>query len=132
MGIFEITKKMSGWSDEKNIYPNGSGVFFAYSDDEDTIHIITENNASKLVYIRGRNNEWQNFDICTIKDGIKIKRIMIGENSIGKNLFYSAEYQDEIILVHCVLGNKAMPEAIDTLLCENFFIYNENAQVLLR
>lgn len=124
-GIYEKYEKPGGWGEEKNICPNAKEPFFAYSDNDGTVHIIAVSQDNYLVYLLNKSEDWKNFEIGKINDTIKIKRIMIGLSKIGENLFYSAEYNGESILVHCLLGDKAMPSTIAKLYDDHFFIYKD-------
>ncbi|MDY3929806.1 MAG: bZIP transcription factor [Clostridia bacterium] len=135
-GICEIDEKAGGWTEPKSICRDGSNVFFVYIDREETIHLITVTKDNRFIYMSCKNEEWHQYVICTVKEDISVKKVMIGLSPIGQNLFYSAEYQQEYILVHCVLGNNAMPYTIDKMSCDSFFVsgrkvYYSNAEGVL-
>ena len=72
-----------------------------------------------------RNNEWKQYVISSIKKNIKIGKIMVASNGINENLFYSAKVNGEMVLVHCVLGNNAMPSVIAKLYDKEFFLFQK-------
>ncbi len=123
-GICEKSQKAGGWTERKNICQEGCENFFVYSDKNNMIHLVTVTKNNRLIYMICKNNEWKKFYINKINEDIHIKKIMIGASKTGKSLFYSALYKDEYILVHCILGNKALPQTIDRIYDENFFLYN--------
>ena len=112
-GICVRVEKPGGWEKSKSICPEGGETFFAYADTNSIIHLITVSKNNQLIYMVCKNGEWRKFMICNINENIRVRKIMIGTSDIGENLFYSAEYFGECILVHCVLGNRAMPSTID-------------------
>jgi|GEM_PF-4543261 len=122
-GICVLNLKEGRGERERVICREGSENFFVYRSGDGTIHLITEDSASRLIYMLCRNNEWHSYDIGGINADIKIKKMMIGKNKLGQSLFYSAVYHGEYILVHCILGDNAMPSTIDKLAGEDFFIY---------
>lgn len=118
-GICEITK-----SSEKTILKNATDKFYVYKDSDD-IKIVALNKKSQLVYMICRNNKWKQYVISQINENIKVEKIMVATNGINENLFYSAKVNGEMILVHCVLGNNALPNVIAKLYDKEFFLYNK-------
>ena len=51
---------------------------------------------------------------------------MVASNGKNENLFYSARLKGEIVLIHCVLGNNAMPSVIGKMKSEEFFVYKNS------
>ncbi len=135
-GICEVNEKAGGMSGPRCICKEGSEVFFVYKDNEGVIHLITVDKKNRFIYMNCKDEEWHQYVICSINENMIVKKVMIGMSRIGQNLFYSAEYQQEHILVHCVLGNHAMPSTIDKMNCESFFVnrnkvYYSNADGIL-
>ena len=121
-GITERCERPGGWGISRSISKNAKNCFFAYCDKFKNMHIVTVSKNQELLYLTYKNNRWHEYKIANIKEGIEIKKIMIGDTNICKNLFYSALYNGEYILVHCVLGNMAQPSTIDKMYDENFFV----------
>ena len=115
-GIYEITKR-----EEKTVLKNATDKFYVYKDGSD-IKLVALNKNSQLVYMVCRDNKWQSYVITTLKRNIKVKKIMVATNGKNENLFYSAKVNGEMVLVHCVLGNNAMPSVIARLNDEEFFL----------
>lgn len=111
---------------ENVVLEDGTNNFFVYRSNDNTIHLIAEDIGKNLVYMECKNNQWKKYVLGSVKKEIKIKRMMIAKNRIGQSLFYSALYNGEYILVHCVLGNSAMPQTIAKLADENFFIHKSS------
>ena len=120
-GICESTILYDRLTDSKIILNDVKDNFFVYKDNKNT-HMIAVSNKNELIYMCFVNDNWQKFVISKLNPKIEIKKIMIGVSNSRQNLFYSAKYEDELILVHCVLGNNARPETIDRLYDENFFV----------
>lgn len=118
-GICEITK-----SAEKTVLKNATDKFYVYKDAND-IKIVALNQKSQIIYMICRNNRWKQYVISKIKENIKVEKIMVATNGINENLFYSAKVNGEMVLVHCVLGNNAMPSVIAKLYDREFFLYNK-------
>lgn len=118
-GICEKTKRV-----ERIVLKNATDKFFVYKD-ENVIKIVALNNKSQLVYMVFRNNLWHPYIISAIKKNIKVKKIMVSTNGKNENLFYSAKVNGEMVLVHCVLGNNAMPSVIAKLSGEEFFLFEK-------
>lgn len=111
---------------EKRICSDGTESFFVYRSNDGVTHLITVSKDSKLVYMVKKENDWRRYEIGIVKPDIKVKKIMIGVNSMGQSMFYSALYHGEYILVHCILGDNAMPATVDNLKDENFFVHKTN------
>lgn len=122
-GICEITLRAGRMTEPQCICREGSEVFFVYKDNQEVIHLITASKNNQFVYMCCKEGKWNKYIICGINESMEIKNVMIGLSDIGQNFFYSALYHQEYILVHCVLGNHAMPSTIDRMSCENFFVY---------
>ena len=114
-GICETTKFT-----EKTVLKNATDNFFVFKD-KNLIKLVALNKKSQLVYMVCRENKWKSYVITTLKKNIKVKKIMVASN----NLFYSAKVDDEMVLVHCVLGNNAMPSVIARLNAEVFFLFGK-------
>lgn len=125
-GICMLSLNFKGSRREKIICRDGTENFFVYRGNDGVIHIITVSKDSKLVYMIKKGDNLKRYEIGTVKTDIKIKKVMIGINNMGQSLFYSALYRGEYILVHCMLGDNAMPAAVDNLKDENFFVHKTN------
>lgn len=118
-GICEKTK-----ISEKNVLKDATDKFFVYTA-ENTVKMIALNKKSQLVYMIYKEHKWNSYVISTVKKNIEIKKIMVATNGKNENLFYSANVNGEMVLVHCVLGNNAMPSVIAKLCDEEFFLFRK-------
>lgn len=135
-GIFQMSANCGGLSKSRCICRDGESNFFVYCDVNNIIRMITVSKENTLIYMINKDDEWRRFEICTLPNDIKIYKIMIGLSKIGENLFCSAKYHGEFILIHSVLGNNAMPSTIDRLQDSWFFInegrvYYQNAENII-
>lgn len=92
---------------------------------EDVLHIICVNGKNELVYIPKKDGEYKQYVLCELKEGFDVKEIKITASGEMLNLLCSAEYEGEMLLIHCVLGNQAKPSVIDKMQEQYFFVYKE-------
>lgn len=113
LGICEIIK-----GKENIILKNSTDKFFVYND-----KIISYSKEHKLIYMVNKQNQWDSYTIATLNKDIDVRKIIVASNKKNENLFYSASLKGEIVLIHCVLGNNAMPSVIAKMENEEFFVY---------
>lgn len=118
-GICEATKIT-----QKTVLKDATDKFFVYKD-KNIIKLVAVNKKSQIVYMIYKENKWNSYIISTVKKNIEIKKIMVATNGKNDNLFYSAKVNGEMVLVHCVLGNNAMPSLIAKLNNEEFFLFKK-------
>lgn len=95
---------------------------FSVTEKSGIIHIICISGDNYLTYIVKRDDNLKKYTLLKIKEECIVKKIGTTVIADMIHLIYSAEYRDEVILVHCVLGNNAKPVVIDKMEDENFFI----------
>ena len=113
LGICEIIK-----GKENVILKNSTDRFFVYGN-----KIISYNKEHKLNYMVYSQNKWNSYTIATLNKDIELKKIMVASNGKNENLFFSASIKGENSLIHCVLGDNAMPCVIGRIKGEEFFVY---------
>jgi len=99
-------------------------VFCAFENDS-VVHVIFVNQKNELVYIPKKDRKNKEYVLCELKEGFNVRNMKIAKSKDRLNLLYSALYGDEILLIHCVLGNHARPSVIDKLESEYFFPYGD-------
>ena len=99
--------------------------FFVYQD-ENMVKLVSCNKNNELIYMVNNKNVWNSYTIATLNKDIAVKKIMVASNGKNENLFYSARLKAETVLVHCVLGNNAMPSVIGKLKNEEFYIHKNS------
>lgn len=122
-GLCVRTKRHSIWQNHKIIYKDCAGPFSVFCDKNGVLHAICVSSQNEIIYLVLRKNGWQSCAITHLKENMKVLFITITETSIGLNILYTAQYMSETILIHCVLGNNAMPNTLDRLTCPSFFIF---------
>lgn len=85
---------------------------------EGNIHIICVDNSNSLVYIGKKSHI-----LCRLKPEFEVKRMRI----VGKLMGFlcSAKYGNEILLIHCILGDRAQPSVIGRMANEYFLADDE-------
>lgn len=102
----------------------GTDKLFVNMDNSGVTHIITSvKENTGFTYMQINSGVRRSCELGGINGEISIKRVMLGANKIGQSIFYSAAYKGEYILVHCLLGDNAMPETVDKLKNEHFFLH---------
>lgn len=120
VGLCERTKGC-----ERVVIKNATDKFYVYAD-KDAVKTVALNKNSELIYSICRNNCREEYVISKLNEDICIKKIMVGNNGKNENLFYSAKIHGETVLVHCVLGNNAMPAVVAKLFDEDFFLFEKS------
>lgn len=122
-GIYMRKKKPNGWGENTIIYKEGKDNFSVYFDMRKRTHIICKNENNKLIYLIGRNSVWNKYSLLEYRDDIEILTFKMLEFKEQLHLFYTAKYNGDIILAHCVLGVNSKPTTIARLKEDNFFLH---------
>lgn len=123
-GIFLRKQRENGIFDSgEALWENSTGVFSAYF--KGTVHLIFTDKNNSLVYAIRQNNQWKSYVLSRLPQGLNLLKMELFSLSGRLNLIFSAEYLDEIILVHCLLGNRARPRTLSTLLSPHFSVLGE-------
>lgn len=127
-GILARCRGKNGlWSEPFCATDDAKGPFCVLSDLSGQKHLIYIDNENRLVYAIRKNETWKRYILAKLSPEIKPKRMELFPVSGRLNLMYSAEYNGDCVLVHCILGNHAKPQIIDTLKSCHFSIYNKKA-----
>ncbi len=113
------------WSEHSVCIPRASNGFGVYSDKSSTVHIICTDKENRLIYAVRRNSEWKTYTLVELSRDISVSEMRLYSINNRINLLYSALYNGENLLVHCILGDHAKPSAISKLETPHFCIYNE-------
>lgn len=122
-GLFVRNKHHSIWQHHKPVYQDCNGVFSVFCDRFGVLHAICVNSRNEIIYLVLRQDVWQSCAITHLKEEMAVLNMVICETKIGLNLLYTAKYMGETLLIHCVLGNNAMPETLDKLSNSDFFVF---------
>ena len=137
-GLCLKVKEKNRWSDVLYLCPEAESGFCAFLDSDGVIHILCADKENRIIYLARKNFEWTKHILTQIKEDIKPIQFKIASAGNILNSFYSAKYQDKLILVHCILGANAKPENIDVLhpdspefsVCSNKIYYTNQNKVL--
>lgn len=122
-GLIVRNKHRNIWQSHRSVYPDCNGVFSVFSDHSDNIHIICTNQKNEIIYLLKQNEKWQTHTVTKLKDNMTVSDIVIAETESGLNILYTAEYMGDTLLIHCLLGNNALPNTLDKISSKNFFIF---------
>ncbi len=122
-GLVVRSKRLNIWQNHKIIYQDCSGIFSVLCDSSGTLHAICTNKDNEIIYLHKKNGSWQSTAITKLKEEMKVLEMTLWETGLGLNLIYSASFSGEKLLIHCLLGNNAMPNTLDRLLTPDYFIF---------
>lgn len=120
-------RRISGgvWQEYKSVLKSGRDTFGVYADNQDRVHLICTDAENQLIYAVRKNDVWKKFILSGLSSDVFVCDMRIYPVGGRLNLLYSALYNGETLLVHCILGDHAKPQAVATLETSHFFIYNE-------
>lgn len=113
----------NSWSDAEPIVEGGVASFCAYGDDAGISHIIHTDADNNLYYSQSQNHQTKTHCLSAIPAGIAPKSFRLYPVGGRLNLLYSAKYQEDYILVHCILGNQAKPHIVARLNSPHFWVF---------
>lgn len=122
-GLSVRRKHRNIWQNQKVIYPDCSGVFSVFSDESEDTHIICVNKQNEIIYILQKQDKIKTHTVTRLKEDMKVSDIYITKTGIGLNILYTVEYPEHTLLVHCLLGNNALPNTLDKISSKSFFIF---------
>lgn len=124
-GICMQRARAQSWQPRECILRGGRDGFGLYPDNE-RIHIVTTNDYDELVYLVGTSADRRRFLLKKLSGDAKIRQIRLYSVRGRLNMLYSVSLNDEILLMHCILGNNARPHTVAKLAYEDFFIHGMN------
>lgn len=122
-GICMKQRSPSGiWSEAVPVIPGGKDGFGIYCGKDKNVHIICTDHEGKLIYAVSAGDEWKKYVISKLNSDISVSDMRLYAVRGRLNLMYSALYNGENILVHCILGDHAKPSTVDIIETPHFFI----------
>ena len=106
----------------ESVYKQAKGPFCVF-EHGGAVHIIFVGEENELLYMTYQGKEIKKYLLCNLAKGLEIiemKTASVGERT---DLLYSARYKQEILLIHCILGNYAKPSVIDKIKGGYFYPY---------
>ncbi len=118
-------KRMPGgsWTEYESVIPSAKDCFCVYKDKNSSVHIICLDAENRLIYSAKKDGERKNYIISHINNDIYISDMRLYSMRGRLNLLYSALYNGENMLVHCILAGHAKPSVVDTLETSHFFVF---------
>ena len=127
-GICMRSRKPDGlWNERVPVIERGRDSFAVYADKGGTVHLICVNAENKLIYAVRKENIWKKYVLSALNEDISVMQMQLYGVGSRLNLLYSAQYNGEILLIHCILGDHAKPSTVDSLDSAHFYIMGENA-----
>lgn len=121
-GICMKRRSASGvWQKSVPVFSGGRDGFGIYCFKEN-VHLICTDYDSNLIYAVSQEDEWKKYVISKLSGDISVLDMRLYSIRGRLNLMYSALYNGENLLVHCILGDHAKPSTVDTLETPHFFI----------
>ncbi|MBE7015484.1 MAG: hypothetical protein E7417_01510 [Ruminococcaceae bacterium] len=132
-GIFMRQKGSDGlWSNSECVAENAKSSFWAYPDASGMVHMIYADNSNNLTYAQRNKNKWKTHILTKFNAKLNPIRMQLYTVSGRLNILCSAEYKDEILLFHCILGDKAQPHKVCSLANSHFWIHNGSVYYTLK
>ncbi len=120
-GICMRKRTPSGmWQEHTQVFGGAKDGFGLYCAKDKNVHIICTDHDNKLIYIAGDGGNWKKYVISKLSNDVYISNMRLYSIRGRLNLMYSALYNGENLLVHCILGDHAKPSAVDTLETPHF------------
>lgn len=124
-GIFVRRKEDNGlWSPSECITEDAKGCFWVYAGAGGSQHMIYADRCNNLTYAQMRAGKWKNHILTKFNSQLEPISMQLYTVSGRLNILCSAIYKDEILLFHCILGDKAQPHKVASLMSPHFWIYN--------
>lgn len=122
-----ICMKRSGpagtFSEHTQIVALGREPFSVLDASDGSIHLVCMDSENMLIYANCRNNVWKRYILAKLSKDIFVSNMHLYAVRGRLNLLYSALYNGEHLLIHCILGNHAKPSTVSALLDSHFFVY---------
>ena len=126
------------WGRAHSICREACDGFCVYCDAGEVVHIICANQKNNILYLTKKGPQVNQYLLSEGSPEIFPIKFMMLPSGNFLNLFYSAGYHDEFLLVHCILGINSQPATVDKLMrtAPEFFIsanrvYYTNASGIL-
>ena len=110
------------WQEHSPIFSGGRDGFGIYCAGDKTVHLICTDHDNKLIYASNTNQDWKKYVISKLNNDIFISDMHLYSVRGRLNLMYSALYNGENLLIHCILGDHAKPSTVGILETPHFYI----------
>lgn len=113
------------FSERQPVIPGGSDTFCVYEASDGYVHIICTDSENHLIYAVRKDDCWKKYILSTLSKDIFVSDIRIYSIKNRLNFIYSALYNGETLMIHCILGDHARPTTVATLETSHFYIWKE-------
>lgn len=120
-GLMRQCARGASWQPRECILRGARDGFGLYPDG-DKIHIVTVTQADEMIYLIGKERDWRRFILKKLSPDVCVLTIKLYPVRGRLNMLYSVLMNDEILLMHCILGNNAKPHTVARLESDSFFI----------
>lgn len=123
-GICKKNRAPSGsWHERTSVISGGKDGFSVYVDKAGDVHLICVNAENKLVYALRKAGLWKQYVLSDLNDEISVSNMRLYSIGGRLNVLYSALYNGENLLIHCILGDHAKPSTVAKLENPHFCIH---------
>ncbi|MBR4172862.1 MAG: hypothetical protein IKR46_00655 [Clostridia bacterium] len=127
-GIYVKKRPLSGiWQEAEAVLLEGRDSFSVYLAKDGNVHLICTDYGGNLVYAVNSGGTWKKYILSKLGSDISVSDMRLYSVRGRLNLMYSVLYNGENLLVHCILGDRAKPNTVDTIETSHFFIKNGRA-----
>ena len=115
------------WKEHTQVFGGAKDGFGLYCAKDKSVHIICTDHDNKLIYILSDGEGWKKYVISKLNRDIFVSDMRFYSVRGRLNLLYSALYNGENLLVHCILGDHAKPSAVDVIETPHFSVSDGRA-----
>lgn len=105
------------------VQSNANGDFGLFFDERNNIHIVHSDRTNNIIYTLIKNSNISHHTLLSAKSNLSLSDFSLQMHHGILNLFYIAETGGELFLIHCVLGNNALPSVISKISDKNYFLH---------
>ena len=110
------------WQEHTQIFADARDGFGFYCTRDKAVHLICTDRDNRLIYISGDGENRKKYVISSLNSDIQISDMKLYSVRGRLNLLYSALYNSENLLVHCILGDRAKPSTVDITETQDFSV----------
>lgn len=110
------------WQEHSSVFQDGKDGFGIYCSKDKSVHLICTDYSDNLIYAQSDGSEWKKYIISKLSSNIFISDMRLFSVRGRLNFIYSALYNGENLLIHCILGDHAKPSTIDVCEASHFMI----------
>lgn len=122
-GICVRKRNLQGaWQEHTSVFSGGRDGFGVFCTRDKNVHLICTDHNNNLIYAVSDAGGWKKYVISKLSNDISVSDMRLYSVRGRLNFIYSALYNGENLLVHCILGDHAKPSTVDICETPHFFI----------